>query len=298
MAGGLDHLVIVAHDLDEQAALYRKLGFQVGAQNRHDWGTLNHIVQFDGCFLELLSPEAGFKRPARGTPVAQFVDTIVDYLNIREGLAMLVLEGFDSKADHAAFQAAGIGFPETFYFAREARKPDGEAVEVAFSLAFARNAATRDAGFFVCQQHAPEMFWNPAFQVHDNGARGITRVVFAAAEPNHQAAFFAAYTGVTAKPLADGGLRYELARSAIEVASPAACAGLFGGEALPAGLDSGPQFAAIEFDVDDTAAVVARLREHDIAYETRDATVVVPAPEAMGVTLAFSCGATGQGGSA
>ncbi|MFT5510038.1 MAG: hypothetical protein ACI89J_003129, partial [Hyphomicrobiaceae bacterium] len=62
MAGGLDHLVIVARDLDGQAALYKRLGFQVGARNRHDWGTLNNIVQFDGCFLELLTTEDGFQR--------------------------------------------------------------------------------------------------------------------------------------------------------------------------------------------------------------------------------------------
>ena len=124
MAGGLDHLVVVAHDLDRQADLYRRLGFQVGAQNRHDWGTLNHIVQFDGCFLELLSPEAGFQRPAPGAPLGQFVNTIADYLDAREGLAMMVLEGHDTAGDHAAFNAAGIGFPDTFYFARQGRRPE------------------------------------------------------------------------------------------------------------------------------------------------------------------------------
>ena len=196
MAGGLDHLVVVARDLDAQAALYRRLGFQVGAQNRHDWGTLNHIVQFDGCFLELLTTEDGFQRPAAGSALSQFSDTIVDYLERREGLAMMVLEGFDTDADHAAFNAAGVGFPETFYFARAAKRPDGEAVEVAFSLAFAKNEATTDAGFFVCQQHAPDMFWNPAFQVHENGAKGIRRIVFASDAPAQHKRFYEAYTGV------------------------------------------------------------------------------------------------------
>ncbi|MGI9475745.1 MAG: VOC family protein [Hyphomicrobiaceae bacterium] len=287
MAGGLDHLVIVAHDLDQQAALYRRLGFQVGAQNRHDWGTLNHIVQFDGCFLELLSPEDGFQRPARGTPVAQFVDTIVDYLAQREGLAMMVLEGLDTDADHKAFRAAGIGFPDTFYFARQARKPDGDAVEVAFSLAFAKNTATRDAGFFVCQQHAPEMFWNPAFQVHANGTTGIARIVFASEDPAQHAAFFDAYTGGDGAPMAGGGLRYDLARSAVEIMTPAACAELFGADALPGPLDT-PRFVAIEFSVDDPRHAVASLIEGDIAFERRGARVVVPASAAMGVTLSFA----------
>lgn len=290
MAGGLDHLVIVAHDLEKLADKYRRLGFQVGAQNRHDWGTLNHIVQFDGCFLELLAPEDGFQRPAAGSPVAQFVDTIVDYLAQREGLAMMVLEGFDAQVDHKAFKAAGIGFPETFYFARQARRPDGEAVEVAFSLAFAKNHATRDAGFFVCQQHAPEMFWNPAFQRHDNGTLGIGRIIFASEQPEQHTSFFEAYTGVRGEGRTGSRLRYQMARSAIEIMTPTDCAGIIGATALPKGLDT-PQFVAIDFDVEDPARVVAILIENDIAFEKREGKVVVPAASALGVAIMFS-GAT------
>ena len=287
MAGGLDHLVIVARDLDEQAALYKRLGFQVGARNRHDWGTLNNIVQFDGCFLELLTTEDGFRRPAKGTPVAQFADTIVDYLERREGLAMMVLEGFDTAKDHVTFNAAGIGFPEEFYFARGAKRPDGSEVEVAFSLAFAKNDATADAGFFVCQQHAPEMFWNPSFQAHENGAKGISRIVFTTEEPERHRAFFEAYTGVSGEALPTGGLRFALVRSAVEVLPVAACAEAFGADALPGPLDA-PQFTVVEYDVDDTAAVVAKLIVSDIPFDKRDERVVVPASAAMGVTIVFS----------
>jgi Glyoxalase-like domain len=285
MAGGLDHLVVVAHDLGRQAELYRRLGFQVGAQNRHDWGTINHIVQFDGCFLELLSTEDGFERPAPGLPLGQFVDTIADYLDAREGLAMMVLEGHDTAGDHAAFNAAGIGFPETFYFARQGRRPGGEAVEVAFSLAFARDAAIKDAGFFVCEQHAPEMFWNPDFQVHGNSANGIKRIVFASDDPSRHAVFFGAYTGKQGAEI-DGGIRFKLDRSAIEVLTPAACAYEFGAEALPP-LDT-PRFAAIEFSVEDKAPVITKLEAGGPAFEQRARAIVVPASSAMGVTLAFS----------
>ena len=63
MPRAIDHLVIAAHDLPEQAALYRRLGFQVGARNRHPWGTENHIVQFDGAFLELIGLGDAFAAP-------------------------------------------------------------------------------------------------------------------------------------------------------------------------------------------------------------------------------------------
>ena len=55
MARGLDHIVHAVRDLDRAADLYRKLGFTVGARNTHPWGTQNHIVQFDGCFIEVLA---------------------------------------------------------------------------------------------------------------------------------------------------------------------------------------------------------------------------------------------------
>ena len=37
------------------ADLYRRLGFTVGARNRHPWGTHNHLVQLPGFFVELLT---------------------------------------------------------------------------------------------------------------------------------------------------------------------------------------------------------------------------------------------------
>ena len=62
MSGGLDHLVHAVRDLDAAAELYRRLGFTVGARNRHAWGTHNYLVQTPGFFVEVLTvaeaPEA------------------------------------------------------------------------------------------------------------------------------------------------------------------------------------------------------------------------------------------------
>lgn len=54
MPRGLDHIAHGVRDLDA-AELYRRLGFTVGARNRHSWGTHNHVVQFPGFFIELLT---------------------------------------------------------------------------------------------------------------------------------------------------------------------------------------------------------------------------------------------------
>ena len=55
MARGLDHIVHAVRDLNAAADLYRRLGFTVGARNKHPWGTYNHIVQLPGFFIELLT---------------------------------------------------------------------------------------------------------------------------------------------------------------------------------------------------------------------------------------------------
>lgn len=289
MAGGLDHLVIVGRDLDALAAFYGRLGFQVGARNRHNWGTLNNIVQFEGCFLELLSTEAGFVRPPADEPVASFTDVIVDYLAEREGLAMMVLEGFDAAADHAAFQAAGIGVEQPFGFSRQGRTPAGEAVEVAFSLAFAKSPAIRDAGFFVCQQHRPEFFWNKAFQVHENGASGISRVVFVADDGERHRAFFEHYTGVGGTAIEGGGIAFELPRSRVEVLTPALAGRAFGETAVGGDFERA-RFAAVEFEVASSEQVAAVLAANGVAFSEHDGRVVVASGDAFGLTLAFAAG--------
>ncbi|HWV54909.1 VOC family protein, partial [Pseudorhodoplanes sp.] len=55
MPRGLDHIVHAVRDLDAGADLYRRLGFTVGARNRHLWGTHNHVVQLPGFFVEILT---------------------------------------------------------------------------------------------------------------------------------------------------------------------------------------------------------------------------------------------------
>ena len=55
MGGGIDHIVHAVRELDAAAELYRRMGFTVGARNRHFWGTHNYIVQLPGTFIELLT---------------------------------------------------------------------------------------------------------------------------------------------------------------------------------------------------------------------------------------------------
>src|SRR3984885_11509555 len=195
MSRGLDHIVHAVRDLDAAAEFYRRAGFTVGARNRHAWGTHNYIVQFPGVFIELITigePEL-IRAGAPGT--FSFGTFTRDFLAREEGLAMLVLEGKGAPGDVEAFRAAGIGNFKPFNFEREARRPDGTPVKVGFSLVFAADEKAPDVGYFICQQHHPENFWNPAFQQHPNGVATIAGIVMVAENPDDHRHFVSSFAG-------------------------------------------------------------------------------------------------------
>jgi catechol 2,3-dioxygenase-like lactoylglutathione lyase family enzyme len=135
MARGLDHIVHAVRDLDAAVELYRGLGFQVGARNRHppSWGTQNHIIQLPGTFIELLAVANASGIAPHSSRHFSFGAFNRDFLVHEQGLSMLVLEGHGT-ADADGFRAEGIGDFELYEFEREGKRPDGMAIPVASAL--------------------------------------------------------------------------------------------------------------------------------------------------------------------
>jgi len=280
MPRAVDHLVIAAYDLPEQEALYRRLGFQVGARNRHPWGTENHIVQFDGAFLELIGLGDAFAAPHPGEPVYPFAGFLAGYLGKREGLAMMVLRSADAEADRRGFAAAGIGGFARFDFARKGRRPDGGEVEVAFSLAFAATEAMPEAGFFVCQQRFPENFWSRAAQVHPNGALGVVGLTLVHERPEAVGGFLSAFLDAPPRSVGDG-LVFAIDGGAVACLTPSGFAARYG--VAP----SGPGLAAAHVAVADLAACGRLLAQNRVPTRGRDGMTIVDATADMGLPLAF-----------
>jgi catechol 2,3-dioxygenase-like lactoylglutathione lyase family enzyme len=216
----IDHVVIAVHELDETAALYRRLGFQVGPRNRHPWGTENRLIQFGSSFIELISMGTDTHLiPPHQPRKFSFGAFVQDYLREREGIAMLVLSSEDARFDAAMFADHGIGDFEPFSFSRESKSPDGTETQVSFTLAFATDAAAPELGFFVCQQHYPENFWNKSFQQHANGARNVSVVTMTSPEPERHRTFLTEFGCNTPRSIPAGGLRCDLDGGCIEVLS-------------------------------------------------------------------------------
>jgi len=186
-----------------------------------------------------------------------------------------------AAADAQAFRAAGIGDFDVFDFEREARRPDGTPVKVAFSLAFAADAKAPDTGFFTCQQHYPENFWNPAFQTHPNTVSGVAGVVFVADNPTDHHIFLSAFSGVRDLKATSTGITLETPRGEIQVMDPAAFRLHYAIE--PPDVTRGMRLAAIRFSVRDMKQARALLAD---AAGRMDKLIVGP-QAAHGATLVF-----------
>src|ERR1700759_547865 len=196
MPHGLDHMVHAVRDLDAVAEVYRRTGFTVGPGNRHPWGTHNRIVQLKNSFIEILEVAEPEKIVPHGARLFSFGAFNRDFLALREGFSMLLLNSGNAADDARSFELSGIGNSKIFEFAREGTRPDGSTVKLAFSLAFAEDKASPNVRFAACQHHFPENFWNPAFQTHANGARIVPGVVMVADNPADHHTFLKAFAGV------------------------------------------------------------------------------------------------------
>jgi hypothetical protein len=284
MPRGLDHIVHAVRNLDAAGAFYQRLGFTVGARNRHPWGTHNRLVQLPGFFVELLTMaepdkvgDDGFSR--------LFGRYNQDFLARQEGLSLLILESRDAVRDAAEFAAAGIAASDGMRFERDGKRPDGTPVKVAFSLAFARDAAAPALAFATCQQHFPENFWNPAFQSHANTVSRINGVVMVADNPADHHIFLSAFVGERDLTATSTGVVVTTPRGDFAVMAPDAFLQHYGVAAPdPA---AGPRLSAIRFGVADMATLVRHLQAADVAATMRMGRVVVAPAEAFGATVVF-----------
>jgi hypothetical protein len=284
MARAIDHLVIASHDLDALAGLYRRLGFQVGSRNRHPWGTENHIVQFDGAFLELIGLGQGYRAPEPEKGVFSFGGFVGGFLARREGLAMLALRSADAEADRQRFAAEGLGAFRRFDFTRKARRPEGSEVDVGFSLAFAVSDVLPEAGFFVCAQKYPENFWSRAAQIHPNGAIGIAGVSVVIEKPKEAAEFLARLFEASPPRTLDGGYAVSVDGAELECLTRPAFEERFGGELIPA---EGAPLALARMRVADAALLSRRLEADGVPHHRIGNAVAVNARDAAGLAVVF-----------
>ncbi len=289
MTGGIDHLVLPVRDLATTAKRLQAMGFTTTPTAFHPWGTANILVQLQGNFLEFLTvaDAAKIEDPAPGH--FGFGAFNRDFLARREGFSMLVFESADAEADRRRYAERGLqGYP-LFHFERQAKLPDGGSATVGFSLAFATDPRIPEAAFFRCQQHAPQFFWKPEYQNHDNGAQVCSAVFMSAATPEAYADFFSGLQGDEAVDRSDLGLEVTTARGQILVLSPAGLrARLPAAAEAEAMLRAGPpRFLGYQIATAKLERAKAILEQAGLAYRQQGASLLVGPAEGFGCFIEF-----------
>ncbi|HEX3349953.1 MAG TPA: VOC family protein [Acetobacteraceae bacterium] len=180
---GIEHPLVTVHDIDAVAARYEALGFAPTALGRHPWGTVNRLVMFPDNFIELIAigdPDAIARDPVGGQ---KFGRRVRDRLALGEGISLLALRSPDAATDEQAAVARGAASDGRVDFRRAVRLPDGTQDEAVVTLAILPDEAMPGLTMFLCQQHKPQLVWNPDWLAHPNGADAITAVTYFAPDP-------------------------------------------------------------------------------------------------------------------
>jgi len=274
---GLDHVVVMVHDLDAAARNWAALGFTLSPRGTHSahLGTGNYTIMFGDDYVELLGilHETDLNAPSRA------------FLERRgEGIERVAFTTSDAATGVAALHARGIQVSGPIEFSRPVDLPDGGHGEAAFSVFnWSPDDRPADTRIFACQHHTRATVWIPSLQTHANTATGIARVELVAASPADASAELARLIDGEARR-ADDGWRVATApergdflfldRDAFVARHPAARA------------DQLPDEGAV--------ALVLRVRDLDAAARAVGeaaaagaGTVSVPAARANGVMLVF-----------
>lgn len=283
---GIDHLVLAVADLEAARRRYGALGFTLTPPARHPFGTANSLVQLEGAFLELLSVAEPSAIPPHGPGRFSFAAFNRDYLHHGEGLSMLVLDSRDARADMEDFRGKGLVTYEPFDFSRSAKLPSGEEARVGFSLVFTSHPEIESAGFFVCQQHAPEHFWRPEYQAHENTARTLEEVCLVAHRPLHFVKFLQGFAGSEEVVATETRVEIATARGSVAVLTGDGFAERYG--TAPPRSHRLPALAGYTVGVSDFEAVRAAVERADVATVDGDGRLTVVPGDAFDTALAFA----------
>ena len=284
MARGLDHIVHAVRDLDAAGEFYRRAGFTVSARNVHPWGTHNHVVQFPGFFIEVLT--VGEPEKLKGEGLAKVFGVANQHHIARDdGFSMLALESKNIEADVEDFKQRGIGVSGALPFSREAKLPDGKTITVGFTLAFARDELLPHTGFFAIQHRDPAMFYKKELQQHANGASGVLGAILVADNPTDHHIFLGGVTGVRELHSSSLGLKADTPRGDVEILEATAFRDQFG--VTPKVERTGATLEGLRLAAPDLNAVERIFTASKIASHRHIGRLVVKPEAAFGATLIF-----------
>ncbi len=243
----LDHLVVTTRfDLARAAEIFDRLGFTLTPQGYHAMGSVNHLMLFDDCYLEII-----------GVPEHAEVQR-KEVLDAPKGIDSLVWKTGDADGVHAALTRAGLPVQPLHAFSRTIER-DGRPQEAGFRTVRALPGTFAAGRVYYCQHLTPELIWLPEYQTHRNGVHRQTGLTLVADDPAKVAAQYAPWADSPVQTAADGGISIRAGSFVLDVVSPAAYAAQYGDLCCDA-LGRSSFFGAIHLVTSDVGAMTRVLQ--------------------------------------
>ncbi|MCQ4160552.1 VOC family protein [Roseomonas sp. GC11] len=272
----IDHVVIhVGAQLDEAAAQYARLGFQLTERGHHSLGSSNNLAIFGTDYLELLGYE-----PGRASARAQLWE-------MPTGLGGLVFKPTAAPDFRDAVAAAGLPVAESREFTRPVALPDGTSPDAHFRVTHLGPEVAFNGRVFFCHHFTPDLVWRPEWQRHPNGATGVAEFGIVSRDPARALAPYAKIFGAAAIQEVPGGQALLAAGGARVLVLEPGAAALHWGDALPPlPADGADRMVALTLRAS-LATARAALQAGGITPLEQPGRLVVPAAQAFGLALAF-----------
>jgi hypothetical protein len=272
----LDHVVINVLDrLDEAAAQYTGLGFQLTERGHHSLGSSNNLAIFQENYLELLGYLPGREQKRK------------DLWHHPPGLTGLVFKSIDPETVHAAMQSRHVPAEPPMQFGRPVSLSDGTH-DARFSVVRIAGDAVQNGRTFFCHHYTPDLVWRPEWQAHPNGVITVTDFVIAAQEPARTAALYDSMFGPGLLKAVEGGVSFQAGAATVSILAPAAVAARYADAALTSP-DGSDRMVALGFKVRSLGQTRALFdRAGIIARALPGGGIVVPHRDAANVALAFN----------
>jgi hypothetical protein len=273
---GLDHVVVMVHDIDAAQVAYERLGFQVQPRGFHrKLGTANHLMILERDYFEILGivEDTEFNAERRR------------WLKGGGGLANVALATDGADLAYEAFKSAGLQPDPPLAFER-AVEVEGKTELARFRTVRIPKAHMPVVGFFVCEHLTPQFVYRSEWANHSNGTRGILGVTVIAEEPAEWATTLGKYFGSAAVKQEGETLVVDTGTQPICYLTRDAYMTRYPG-IVP--VRPGDHPALLRLRVDSLSACEALLRKNGVKLLKPDTDrLLVPPSEAADLTLEFA----------
>ncbi len=279
---GFDHIGLLAHDLGAAAQALERLGFTVAPASWHrerpapgvplaQTGTANRCLMFRRGYVEVL----GIVDRQR------YSGWITGALSRYQGLHVI---GFGCEAlERLLAGCEASGRKLLVRKLTRAVEIAGEERFASFTILFHADTEFPEGRFVTMQHHTRDVLWHPSLLEHPNGARSLSGVTLAVADPHEFAGRVAAWTRAEEMETGEQAVRVDLPGGFIEAMTPRQARAVYG----PALADPLPPIIGMTIAVADLTATARWLRQQQASYRDGGEGILVPASACCGSFIHF-----------